>query len=288
MGRNLRRPRSVEAAVRTRLLLAAALLLVACGDDDDAAAPDDVPADASPGGAEGNLFVEIAFTGGLVPQEFAFRAVPQTVIYGDGTVVAAGATTLEFPGPAVTPLVRGTLDGDSLRELVEHAGRAGMIGGHPDVGDAGAIPVADAAATRVTVVVDGDKQLVEAYALDLGADVGPTNLTEAQRAARAELAAFVSAVNDAGFAATEPYEPERYRVMAFEPVAAGDDVAPNVLLWPGGVPEPVMGECVVVEGEAAATLAAALVDATQITRWTVGDTEVAVAVRPILDHEPGC
>jgi hypothetical protein len=286
--------------VRTRLLATALLVLLpitACGDDDDDDASGgggsggggtELPDGATPGGAEGDLFVEVAFVGGLVPQEFAFRSVPQTVIYGDGTVIASGVTTLEFPGPAVAPLVQGRLDEDTLGELLEGAARAGMVGGKPAVGDQSAIPIADAASTRVTVVIDGDSQTVEAYALDIG-DVGPTRLTDEQVAAREELAAFVDAVNEAGFAASDPYVPDRYRVLASEPVdGVGGDLPPNELLWPEGLPGPVVGECVAIEGDDAAALSEALADATEITRWIVGDSPVALAVRPVLPHEPGC
>ena len=49
-----------------------------------------------------------------------------------------------------------------------------------------------------------------------------------------------------------------------------------------------MGECVAINGDDADALTEALADATEITRWIVGDEALVLAVRPILDHESGC
>lgn len=294
--------------MRTIRLLTAALLALAlavCGDDGtDVDAGDDdgsgggggetdgsAPEGAAPGGAEGDVFVEVAFVGGFVPADFHFRAVPQAVVYADGTVIAPGAVTLQFPGPAVAPLFTGQVDEATLDELLDHAAAAGMIGGTPDVGDAGAIPIADAASTRVTVVVDGDEQVAEAYALGEagGPGFGQTNLTDAQTEARAALAGLVAAVEEAALAADEPYQPDRYRVQASPaPDPAGFDVAPNEVAWPSGLPDPVEGECVAITGDGVADLEEALASATEITRWTIGDRVVTLAIRPVLPHEPDC
>jgi hypothetical protein len=293
--------------MRTTRTLAAAVLLLAlaaCGDDgDDVDAGRDgddggsgsttgtAPDGAEPGGGDGELFIEIAYVGGFMIEDFQFRSVPQAVVYADGTVFAPGAIPAIHPGPAVSPVFTGTLDDDTLAELLDAAAVAGMIGGSPDVGDAGALPIADAASTRVTVVVDGDEQVVEAYALAEagGPGFGQTGLTDAQVEARATLAELVAVVTEAALAAQDPYLPERYRVLASTPPDdAGLDVQPNQLEWPAGLPEPVEGTCVAVTGDAAAALTEELASATEITRWTVGDRVLTLAVRPVLPHEPDC
>lgn len=277
----------------TRLLIAAlaallAVSLAACGDDSDG---DGAPEGGAPGGAEGGVFIEIANVGGFVPADFHFRAVPQAVVYADGTVIVPGAITLQFPGPPVLPLFTGQADDDALADLLDAAAAAGMIGNTPDVGDAGAIPIADAGSTRFTVVVDGDIQVVEAYALAEagGPGSGPTNLSPAQVEARARLADLVAAVDRAALVADQPYQPERYRVQASSPPAAGDlDVAPNELAWPEGLPEPVEGRCVAITGDDVAAFEEALTAASEITRWSVGERVVTLAIRPVLPHEPDC
>jgi hypothetical protein len=285
----------------TRTIAAALLFLLplACGNDDDATdvSADDTgtgaPVEGEPGGGEGPLFIEIAVVGGFVPQDFAFKNVPTAVVYDDGTVIAPGATAAIYPGPAALPLFSGTVDDDVLDDLLQAAGEAGMVGGTPDVGEMGAIPVADAASTRVTVVVDGDEQVVEAYALDVGADLGQVGLSEAQLASRAALSDLVAAVSEVvNRAATEELPVERYRVQAGPPVdPAGLDPngpQPNDVVWPDGLPEPVEGECVAITGDDVAPFAAALEQANELSQWHLGDRVFSLVVRPVLPHEPDC
>lgn len=285
--------------MRTTRSLTAALLLVslaACGDDDDdvgTGAADGAVVDGTPGGAEGGLFIEVAYVGGFVPIDFQFRNLPVAAVYEDGTVVVPGAVAAIYPGPAVTPLFTGQLDDGALDDLLAAAAEAGMVGATPDVGDASALPVADAASTRVTVVVDGDERVVEAYALDiLGGDLGQTGLSEAQLGARAALADLVATVSEAATrVAQEPLVPERYRVLAGPPLdpstldPAGPQ--PTSLAWPV-VPEPVDGQCTAIAGDGVAALAEALGSANELTQWTVGDRTFSLAVRPVLPHEPDC
>lgn len=284
------------------LVLAALAALAGCGDDaEDVGTADGgdgsgsstdstPPPDARPGGTASGLFIEVASVGGFVPSDFAFRSVPRVVVYDDGTVIAPGAVPAIYPGPATTPLFSGTLDAAALHELLAAAAAAGLIGGTPDVGDQGDIPIADAPSTRVTVVVDGDERVVEAYALvEAGADMGQTGLSDEQLEARAALAELVALADRAVLAAETPYEPARYRVLGSEPPAdPGTDVAPNELAWPEGVPEPIEATCVSIGGDAAAGFAATLASASEITRWSIGDRVLNVAVRPVLPHEPDC
>ena len=291
--------------MRPHRTVAAALLfltLVACGDDDagesgDAGDDNDPPVvvDGTPGGAEGGLFIEIAFTGGLVPPDFDFRSAPSVAVYEDGTVLVPGAVTAIFPGPAVLPLFTGTLEPAVLDELLASAAEAGMISGVPGVGEFADIPIADATATRVTVVVDGDEQVVEAYALteSSGSDLGQTGLDDDEIAARDALARFVTDVTDAAtVAADQPYTPERYRVRANPPPDPSQlDPAgpqPTALDWPAAIDVPAEGACTPITGEAVAGFEAVLGEANELTQWTAGDRTFSLVVRPVLPHEPDC
>lgn len=273
-------------------VLLPAVLLLACGDDDEAldTGSDDPPASGAPGGGASPLFVEVAYVGGFVPFGFEFRNPPAAVVYDDGTVLAPGAVAEIFPGPALLPVMRGQVDEGTLDDLLGAAAEAGMIGGPPDVGGVEDIPIADAATARITVVVDGEAQVVEAYALDhAGMDLG---LTAEQDEARARLADFVAAVNELALAAREPFVPERYRVLASAPPDAGDaapgEPQPTEQAWPAGVPEPADGACTAVTGDAAAALGDALATANELTVWRLGDRTFSAFVRPVLPHEPDC
>lgn len=279
-------------------LLAPALLLFACADDEeavDAGSGEPAAVRGQAGGGGSPLFVEIAYVGGFVPFGYDFRRPPAVVVYDDGAVFTVGAVPEIFPGPAVVPVSRGQVDTDALDDLLAAAAEAGMVDGEPDVGEMGDIPVADAASTRVTVVVDGDVRVVEAYALDLagmGADVGQTGLTDAQVEARERVARFVETASELALAADADYVPERYRVLATVPADAGavdpGGPRPTEQAWPAGVPEPGENTCTAVVGDAAVALGSALRDADELTVWRLGDRAFAAYVRPVLSHEPDC
>lgn len=283
--------------MRTTRLLAAALLAVlpaACGDDGEETSTDG-DADGgpravtgTPGGTDSGLFVEIVVGGGFVPMGFDFRNLPTAAVYADGRVFAPGATTLQFPGPAVLPVFTGQLEPGAVEDLLAAAAGAGLLDDEvPDYGGQGDLPIADAATTRVTVVVDGEEHVVEAYALEFADGLPP-----ATAEARAALADFVAAVNEAALGAQDPFDPDRYRVLATSPsdpsaVEPGSP-QPNVVDWPAGLPEPVEGECTGLTGDAAAAFEAALAAANEQTQWRVGERTFGLFARPVLPHEPDC
>jgi hypothetical protein len=294
----MRTPRRILTA-----LLLPLLLVAACGDDGDdegvatdptdgggaTEAPPTVPSGAEPGGLPGDVFLQVELVGGFVPAGFDFKSVPAVTVYADGTVVVPGATVAIFPGPAVAPLAIGTLDQDDLDELLAEVAAAGLLADVPP--DPGDNPlVADAATTRITVVVDGHDTVVEAYGLDIPVDgSAPGGPDEEQREVRQRLSELVSVVSGAATtAAADLYEPLGYRVLATEPFEADPSVAPNELTGPADLPQPALDECLAVTGDAAAALTTLLADATEITRWTVGSEQVALNIRPMLPHEDGC
>lgn len=289
--------------ILTALLLPLALV-ASCGDDAEDAGTDTtdgsgvadgggepaptVPDGARPGGLPGDVFLQIEHVGGFVPVGFDFQTVPSVTVYADGTVVVPGATVAIFPGPAVSPLAIGTLDEEDLDELLATVASAGLLAEvPPDPGENQL--VADAATTRITVVVDGRDTVVEAYALDIPIPDDATGVDDDQRAVRERLSELVAAVSDAATArATELYEPSGYRVLALEPFETDPSIEPDELSWPAEGPQPVLDECVAVTGDDAAVLTGLVAGATEITRWTVGAEQVTLRFRPMLPHEDGC
>lgn len=248
----------------------------------------------APGGGPDGLVVSVEVGGGFVPVGWDFRSLPTAVVLEDGTTFSPGATVLSFPGPAVHPVVRGHLDDAAVAELVAAAAAAGLLEDEPV--ESGEPPIADAPTTTVTVVVDGEAHVTSVYALaEAGGDgLGPAGetpgTTPEQAEARQRVADVVARVTTAVTEAEESlWEPDRYRVLPLPATAdPGTEVEPDEREWPLPEVALVEGECNAITGEAAATLRAALADATELTRWRAATGTFSLAVRPVLPHEPGC
>ncbi|HWH34222.1 MAG TPA: hypothetical protein VNT56_02785 [Acidimicrobiales bacterium] len=243
-------------------------------------------------GVGADLVISVERGGGFVAPGADFRTPPAAAIYEDGTALSPAATTAVFPGPAVAPLVTGTLAEGELEQLVAAAAGAGLLDETPP--DVGEPPVADAATTTIRVVAEGTEHVVDVYALGINGGPGPEplpGLTPDQVAARQRIGEVVDQVTAAAMAAGEAsWEPDRYRVLPLDPALGGDPaVEPGRAEWP--FPEVVLeeGQCLAVAGEEAERLGEALAQATEITRWTTaGGREFLLAVRAVLPHEPGC
>jgi hypothetical protein len=250
-------------------------LLAACGGD-----PAPAAGGGSPGGGDGDLFVLVDTSGGLVAPGSLFGELPRIVVYADGTVLVPGASGDVFPRAAVTPLRTGRLDEGATADLVREAEGAGLLAATPPDLDGGSQVIADGPTTTIHVVVDGDDHVASAYALGL---VTP------ESGARAQALSFVDAVQAAADdAADADFDPTAYVVLPSEPYDSTSGVEPNRLDWPAGLPALTVGTCIVVDGAAAGTLEAVLPEATQITRWESGGGSFALSIRPLLPHEHGC
>ena len=158
-------------------------------------------------------------------------------------------------------------------------------------------PVADAPATRFTLVTDGGTAVREVEALfELPEDSG---LTPEQQAAREELLGLLEVLTSPeplGATGSELYEAEAVAavVAPWTPPADPALVQPEAP-WagPGLRGEPLPGgpglSCVVARGaEAEAVLTAAL-SATTLTPWVSGDgSRWSLTLRPLRPHETGC
>lgn len=293
---------------RTSILLLTVLLVTAaaCGSDDEPVrsgdGPRDRPADGDgaaprPGGRDDGLFISIGYEGGFMPVGHDFRSLPTAVVHDDGTTFSPGAVIEIYPGPAVLPVVEGSLASEQLQEVANAAADAGLL--TDEAHDFGEPPIADAATTVITVVADGQTYTTSVYALGdtggpglPGADEQP-GIDEDAAAAREQVAAFVDQVSRMVTEAEEAqWEPDRFRVL---PVPADpgatppEGVDPDVRDWPFDDVSLVERQCAALEGERAERFAEIVADATEITQWRTGDDHTfQLFIRPVLPHEPGC
>lgn len=246
----------------------------------------------------GQLVLEVEHVRGFLPPEALAARLPLVAVYGDGRVVAPGAQIEIYPPPALPPLQVWRLDAEAVQTVVDRAVTAGVTGS----GDLGTPPVADAPATRFTLVTDEGTAVREVEALfQLPADSG---LTPEQRAARGELLGLLDVLTSPeplGATGPEPYEAEAVAavVAPWTPPADPAFVQPEAP-WPGpalpGEPlldEPLPGEpglsCVVARGAEAGAVLAAAASATTLTPWLAGDgSRWSLTLRPLLPHETGC
>ncbi len=189
--------------------------------------------------------LRVATGGGLVPRDFLVTAQPDLLLLGDGTVLtpAPGAGGGQF-----VPMLQGRLEEDDVQQLLAAADGAGLLGKPQSYDPAGDITIADAPTTSVSVTADGETHDVSAYALGIGAPEGDTPERE-------RLADFVAlAQTAAADAATEPADVDQVRVQVTPHVGQG-----TIVDWPvADLDLATLGECAVLEGEAADQVAAVL------------------------------
>ncbi|HEV8175254.1 MAG TPA: hypothetical protein VGP91_16570 [Actinoplanes sp.] len=269
-------------------------LLTAC------ARPGDVPGGAGPSGHESSapadadaLVLRVEHIGGFVAPDQMVGRLPVVSVYTDGRVITQGPQILIYPGPALPNLLVQQLDPATVRGLVDKAVEAGVRSG-ADLGQPG---VADAPTTRITVAAPGGTRTLDAVALT-EAQADDPQLTVAQRAARAKLAAFVQELSDLsaakGMPEAQPYQPEAVAALARPYTKPSDGLPkqPDPVAWPGpALPgETLSGTtgCVTASGSDAAKVLAAATAANAITPWTSGGKQWSVVFRPLLPDETGC
>lgn len=269
------------------LLIPLLLVAAACGDDDETT----TSAAAPPPAADG-LVLQVERSGGFVMADVAFSTVPSVSIYGDGRVLAPGATIMIFPGPVLVPLHETTIPEADVSELLELADELGLVGEPLDFGQP---PVADAPDTVVTIRTAEGTTEQRAQALQ-EVDPSDPSLTEEQRDARRRLQELVEAAERVAFSGEEQgtYEPEAYAARAVEEEPPTDpsspDPQPRLVPWPVELLPPAeIGSCTVFESDAARQLEELFSEADQLTWFTdAEDRTWRVAVRPLLPHETGC
>lgn len=246
------------------------------------------------------LVLRIETGGGLVPWDFQLGQVPELSIFGDGRVIVTGPQIAIYPGPALPNLVTFRLSEDGLQRLLENARAAGLLGPDAHYDYPG---IADAPTTTFTVVADGKRHVVSAYALSMtGNDV---QVDPAVRRARAALAEFEQKTSDLrSWLADRIVEPEtvlRFESLRVYATAAAPDasggVEPNFADWPLSVSLAAFGgpasnppdiRCGVVEGADLVTLLPAIQASNELTFWRSEGATYHLVLRPLLPDESGC
>jgi hypothetical protein len=296
----------------TALLVLVLLVLSSCGGDDDTvgtgassssssssttstavgadpttpppmpAGEGDDPADPSTPASRG--VIRISVGGGFSPYGTDFAAVP-TLVLADGTAFTGGATTMQYPGPAIAPVSTGALSSAQVASLLDAAKAAGLT----TTRDYGQPGITDVGTTTIRVVLDGTTHTAAVYAL--GYEDGAGGLTAEQRTAREKVSAFVAEVGDAvSAAATGTFAPTAYQVLATpsQPASSHPDPKPNQLDWPVPSKPLAAGPCRDLTGDDAAAFRGALAKATQITVWRSGGKDWQVVARATLPGDAPC
>jgi len=260
-----------------------------------------------PTGSEPVLTVEEQ--GGFAMVEMLATRLPTFVMLGDGRVIMQGVQTLEFPGPALPPLLERTLTEDGIQQVLEAVEETSLF--TSDLRLDGAMnTIADATDTVFRLNAGGRQVEVSAYGLCcLDASMGPppgvsSSELEAYQTLRQLHDALMTIDTSVSAESWEtdgwrPYRAEAFRLyvrdVTGQPVEGGD-VPVEVRDWPTDDDPAAFGteqagfsdgtRCGVVEGEAAATWLAELEASKQNTLWTDdGERRFSVQARPLLPGE---
>ena len=282
--------------------------------------PPDGASSPPPGDSDGiehpagsDAILAITSAGGMLPVQFQVTNVPLFVLTGDGRVIVQGAQTLEFPGPALPPLIGRQLTEEGIQMVLSALEDTNLFAGDLELRGMQNM-IADATDTIFTLNAGGAETVVTVYGIGmLLPDMDPPPGVD-----EAELENYrvLSTLYDRLLMLEDwlpadawetdgwmPYEPEAFRLyvrdVTDQPVEDGD-LPGQVRAWPTEQDPAAFGEeiadfgdgtrCGVVEGDAVATWFLELTNANQNTTWSDGgDRRFAIQPRPLLPHEaPVC
>jgi len=272
------------------VLVVAALGLVACGGDSDSPAADDsLPPVADgyqhPTGAD-DVVIEYAEVGGFVPREFAFQQTPNLLVSGDDRVFSPGAQIEIYPGPLLPAVQVQPITEDGIQAILAAADEAGLL---QQIDYEQPTNIADASTARVTINVNGETFVHEAYALGLAF---PGYGSEEVAPERQALADFIARLNDLnGLVGADQlgeqtiFDPAEYGIEAIIiddlSVYGTDGIEPTMVDWlaEASVRLADAATCIVVP---AAEVGELLATADQLTFFTDADVTYQLLAKPIL------
>jgi hypothetical protein len=300
---------TIMGAVRPAVAVALVLAVAGCAEGGAGGGPviEPVgpPAATLPDG-DAALVLQVRYVGGFMTPESTTAQLPLASVYADGRVIVTGPVAAIYPPFAWPNLRVRDIGRDGVEELVARALDAGVA----ETTDLGMPPVADAPATRFTLVTGSDTYVREAYALfettttDEATGGGDSGLTADQRAAREELLDLATSLGDlaTGQGGEQPppaYESDAVAAVVRPWTPSDDDVGqglvPQPAPWPGpALPGEPLGPlpgltCVTATGEEGRAVVDAAQAATMLTPWLAADgSRWSVTFRPLLPHESGC
>ncbi|MDP9270451.1 MAG: hypothetical protein M3P14_05685 [Chloroflexota bacterium] len=253
------------------------------------------------------LVLRVETTGGLIPNEARFTAIPGFSLFGDGRVITTGPVMEIYPGPAVAPVLVRTLSEAGIQAVLREVAATGLFTADREFKGAEQ-SIADAGTTVFTLHADGREVRITVYALGMLGTSGATNgisgdeigAHRALTALSARLGSLDSWLTGSSWTDAESHA---YRASALRLLvrnADGDAPDPSgienqVLIWPGSAAPATFGSpvdaqqgsrCGVVSGADATAWQAALAGANQLTRFAANGHRYAVSVRPLLPDEP--
>jgi hypothetical protein len=248
-----------------------------------------------------DLLVRIGFEGGFTPIEWTYTNLPTFSLYGDGTLIVPGAQIEIYPPPALPAISARTIDEPGIQAILDEALTA-TSDVPDDLDDLGAMGIADAPTTVITVSADGMNRTIRTYALGELME-RPEGMPERQYRARLRLQELVARLGTldawlpAGSLGPEAtYRGSSARIFVAE-YRAIDDPPQEAVAWPlerdlASFGEPAddsdLYRCATVDGEDWSAVRAVAARANQLTRWQDGELEFRVLFRPLLPGESGC
>jgi len=246
------------------------------------------------------LVLRVEQGGGFVPIEYALRDVPLFSLYGDGRVVTTGPQIAIYPGPALPNLVVTRISDEGIQAILRAARDAGLLGRDRHYDHPG---IADVHTTTFTVVAEGSRHVISAYAL--GVDDATGLIPDDEREARRKLSDFQTKLSDlrswlpqGSVGEESSFEFDELRIFVREGAGEPQDegLEQQEVEWP--LDEGLAGfgqeltdlefRCGSVEGASLATLLAVVQNANELTPWRDGGEVYRLVFRPLLPDESGC
>jgi hypothetical protein len=276
------------------LVIAALMAAAGC-----AGASGPSPTPSPPGVPDDVLRLRLTITQAIAPVE-RFGWLSPVAITGDRIVVTPGAVPAIYPGPIVMPLFGQEITEAGWAQIVQQAGRLGLLRG----GDfSGGAVMPGAAQGRIELLVDGTVRVLtgnpEAQIVCVTTPCEPQPGTpEAFGELWRHLLDLESWLG-AHLGPQDEYVPRAYGVLVGPAPAPEPGLTSEIQDWPLDIPLATFGgpvgmtgfRCGVVEDDDAAALRPALARANQLTQW-VQDPDTSATfglrVRPMLPGEDLC
>ena len=232
-----------------------------------------------------SMLLSVTSAGGFVPVEFMVNQGPHLVLTRGGRLIHQGPQIEIYPGPLLANWQASQLDEESMLFVLEELDALNFdeIG---QVENSDATGVADAPITTVRFYNQDGEHSFAVYALGISEDSTDNRVPI--------LANLVDRLGAMTGTSSGSYVPEMIQVVAGVGADEIDDAVANVQEWPLPVSYDDMSEigfdwrCAAYEGEEAQNLLGVFAEANQATRWTLGEAEYQILVRPLFPEETPC